>query len=391
MKVSRKEIFTWYENLLGKELDLGIDYPTISSVVPTYNRCPYYDSKRNPLYYSIRSLATQKYPPSKREIIIIDDNSNDFTRKTVNSLKRKLDVCLIYKKHSTRHGSGSSRNDGAEIASGEFLNFLDDDTIPLTNNYLNSFLKTYEIASTIKNPVGAIVGYTFQRRSSPKVISKRSNPPKIDSWGVRSNFGSIPEEIELFGDFPLPLMHERLNLCGNILVPNNTFKQVGGFPIMGGNQYWEETVFSCKLSRKGFQSFMNLDPRGSVLHLRWGTPNSKFGFCINPNHIKIPFEMESLDQLIKDSSIPRYGSGNRCSGKDWAFYKLRNYGYVLAGLPLNIALLNMLSFYILAFRDFVLKDSFLKFEREVTNFGERGRVYIKALSESLKKYLRSFK
>ena len=386
MKLSETNARKVYEDFLEKKLSLGTDYSTITSVIPTYNRCPYFDVKRNPLYHTVRCLEIQDYPKNKQEIIIVDDSSNDFTSDTVKSLKRKFEN-ITYVIHEKRYGSGYSKNDGANFARGELINFVDDDMFPLTTDYLKSFLKAYQIVNELfEEKVGAIVGYTFQRRSSPRGVSKKDEMANIDWRGVHSNFDFFPDESELFDDFFLPLMNERTNLCGNMIVPKKAFFASEGFPDLGGNQYWEETIFALRLKNKGYQSFMNLDPRSSVLHLRWGTPEDELKFSVDYNHIKLPFRKKELDQLMGNSYLPRYDTGNRCSTEQWTFYKLQNYGYVLKELPFQIAFLNGLIFYTKTLKDFVFLNKFSPYERDNVNFKRRVENYLKALTLSLRSW-----
>src|SRR5258708_3605475 len=60
------------------------------------------------------------------EIIVVDDASTDQTPQLLASLAGRLKVMA----HSINEGFATSCNHGAAVASGEFLVFLNNDTIP---------------------------------------------------------------------------------------------------------------------------------------------------------------------------------------------------------------------------------------------------------------------
>ena len=63
----------------------------VSVVIVTYNRCPFKPGTlredNNPLLWSIRTSLLQK--PSIKEIILVDDNSTDYTSEFVNQITEK--------------------------------------------------------------------------------------------------------------------------------------------------------------------------------------------------------------------------------------------------------------------------------------------------------------
>jgi glycosyltransferase involved in cell wall biosynthesis len=83
----------------------------VSVVVPTYN-------EENNLGECLRSLMRQTYPDY--EVIVVDDGSSD---KTVD-IAEGFGVTILRQQHK---GPGIARNNGAEVASGEVLCFLDAD------------------------------------------------------------------------------------------------------------------------------------------------------------------------------------------------------------------------------------------------------------------------
>lgn len=94
-----------------------------SVILPVYNSQKYVEK-------TILSVLSQSY--SKLELIIIDDFSLDNSRKIIEKFRR-LDqrIIVIYKTKNT--GCADSRNKGMEIASGEYVAFIDSDDIWMKN------------------------------------------------------------------------------------------------------------------------------------------------------------------------------------------------------------------------------------------------------------------
>ena len=91
--------------------------PTISAVVPTYNR-------RVALLRAIESLDRQTLPVN--EIVVVDDGSTDDTVVAVSSLPRSGRAPLKIRRQSNA-GPAAARNAGVAAATAMYIAFLDDD------------------------------------------------------------------------------------------------------------------------------------------------------------------------------------------------------------------------------------------------------------------------
>lgn len=87
----------------------------VSVVIPTYNR-------GDDVVEAIRSVRRQTH--SSREIIVVDDDSDDATVERVRNVKED-DITLL--RHRRNRGASASRNTGAHEASGDWIAFLDSD------------------------------------------------------------------------------------------------------------------------------------------------------------------------------------------------------------------------------------------------------------------------
>jgi glycosyltransferase involved in cell wall biosynthesis len=122
--------FTGYCRAYGYELDLELFYnlpewkqlifenisqiqPRVSVIIPTYNSEKYIEQ-------CVKSVLEQTY--TNYEVIVIDDGSQDHTQQI---LKPYFPVIKYI--YQDNQGAAKARNNGCEIAQGEFLAFLDAD------------------------------------------------------------------------------------------------------------------------------------------------------------------------------------------------------------------------------------------------------------------------
>jgi len=87
----------------------------VSVIIPTHNRASL-------LRRAITSVLEQTY--NNLEVIIVDDASNDETRKIISNIQ---DERIQYIRHKTNKGGSAARNSGIRAATGEYIAFLDDD------------------------------------------------------------------------------------------------------------------------------------------------------------------------------------------------------------------------------------------------------------------------
>jgi len=97
--------------------------PLVSVIIPAYNEERY-------LPALLTSLGNQSYSPI--EVIVVDNLSDDNTIKVAKEFGAKVMV------NPTPANVNKSRNIGASAARGEYLAFIDADTIPESNAILNS-------------------------------------------------------------------------------------------------------------------------------------------------------------------------------------------------------------------------------------------------------------
>ncbi len=102
----------------------------ITVIIPCYNVENYLDS-------CLESILNQTY--KNLEIILVDDCSSDNTWKLIKKYQKKYDN-IIGIKNEENKGAGYSRNKALEIASNDYISFIDSDDY-IESNFYESMIK----------------------------------------------------------------------------------------------------------------------------------------------------------------------------------------------------------------------------------------------------------
>lgn len=97
----------------------------VSTIIPVYNRAAM-------LREAVTSVLAQSWRPI--EIIIVDDGSSDDTVHAAEDLQ-SLHPEITYVLRQKNAGPGAARQNGLEVAQGEFIQFLDSDDLLLPNKF----------------------------------------------------------------------------------------------------------------------------------------------------------------------------------------------------------------------------------------------------------------
>jgi glycosyltransferase involved in cell wall biosynthesis len=150
----------------------------ISVIIPCYNTGRY-------LAEAISSALAQTLPA--HEIIVVDDGSTDDTRRVVESF-RDSGVRYFYQEN---RGLSAARNAGVQLATGDFLAFLDADDL-----FMHDKLET-QSRFLEANPEVGLVGAHFVRidgegrpLSAPSLKELSSGPVELEETLVSCPFAS---------------------------------------------------------------------------------------------------------------------------------------------------------------------------------------------------------
>lgn len=113
-----------------------LNYPKISVIVPIYNR-------EKTLKRCIDSVLNSTY--TYIELILIDDGSTDNSWKIIQSYQDER----IKAVHKSNGGVSSARNAGINIATGDFIHFIDSDDFIVSNLYSMCVDKIYQYCPDI--------------------------------------------------------------------------------------------------------------------------------------------------------------------------------------------------------------------------------------------------
>lgn len=140
------------------------DKPLISCVIPTHNRAA-------KLVHAVESILAQTY--TNIEILVVDDQSVDQTRETVEMMTQK-DERIKYLYNPVK-GANNARNFGIQNARGEYIAFLDDDDLWLKNK----LKKQLEIMQLLDEKYGVVYCTYARRDKSGKLL--RQHPGRFSS------------------------------------------------------------------------------------------------------------------------------------------------------------------------------------------------------------------
>jgi GT2 family glycosyltransferase len=217
--------------------------PKVSIIVPVFGKLEITLS-------CIRSIAVN---PQKNtfELIIVDDSSPDATSKWINKIPGLKVVT-----NDVNVGFIQSCNNGASAASGEFLHFLNNDTL-VTSNWLDELVWTFESFSSV-GLVGSKLLYPDGRLQEAGAIVWRD--------GTAWNYGRGQDPNRPEFNYA-----RQVDYCSgaSILVKKTTFKSLGGFDTYFSPAYYEDTDFAQKITKSGLR--VMYQPGSVVYHIEGST------------------------------------------------------------------------------------------------------------------------
>lgn len=211
----------------------------VSIIIPVFNRVEYTRTCLEAL------VATA--PAEGMELIIVDNASADATPELCRALSG--DVRVI--RNEENLGFVRACNQGAGVARGKYLLFLNNDTVPQPG-WLAALLRTAEADERVA-AVGAKLVYPDGRLQEAGGI--------IFNDGSGWNFGRLDDPAK-------PAYQElvEVDYCSGacLLVRRRAFEQVGGFDLRYAPAYYEDTDLCFSLRDRGYQ--VMYCPEAVVVH-----------------------------------------------------------------------------------------------------------------------------
>ena len=271
----------------GQSLHMDNSLQFISVVIPTFNRAEM-------VCRCVQSVLDTNCPAL--EVIVVDDCSPDDTGAKI---KERFGEAVKYIRNVKNSFQAVSRNNGAKIATGDFLFFLDDDNI-VDKDIFHEIAKAFE-----ENPKLGLV--------APMAIHMRPGKENI-IWSLGSDFNrwtSQPKDhcpnlpiAELPG---IPKSYTTSYYPNGFVVPRKVFDAVGGFDEKYV-QIFEESDFGWKIREAGYEEIVLTTARtehhgflepGCVPELRQlGIEKPYRTYCFARNRLRFARKHFSLPQIV---------------------------------------------------------------------------------------------
>lgn len=217
--------------------------PRASIVIPVYNE----------LSRTLRCLrALELHPPATPcEVLVVDDGSSDATAAVLPRI-----AGLRYHRRERNGGFIAACNDGAALARGEYLVFLNNDTVPQPG-WLDALLDTFA-----QHPRAGLVG--AQLRYPDGRLQEAGGV--VFSDGNAWNYGrhGAPDDPRH------AFVRDADYLSGAaIAIPRALFARLGGFDTHYAPAYYEDTDLAFKVRAAGMEVLYQ--PAAVVVHDEGGT------------------------------------------------------------------------------------------------------------------------
>jgi GT2 family glycosyltransferase/glycosyltransferase involved in cell wall biosynthesis len=225
------------------------DTPRVSIVIPVYNKIDYTAA-------CLRSLA-EHADGVPIEVIVVDDGSSDATAE------RLAQIDGVHVLRNERNlGFVGSCNAGAAAASGEFVLFLNNDTV-VTRGWLAALLRCFA-EEPEAGLVGAQLVYPDGRLQEAGGI--------VFSDGSGWNYGRFGDPAD-----PRYAFRREADYCSGaaIMLPLSLFRQLGGFDQRYAPAYYEDTDLAFGVRAAGKKVLY--EPRAVVVHFEGVTAGTDVG------------------------------------------------------------------------------------------------------------------
>ncbi len=249
-------------------------YPKISIAIVNLNGKSY-------LKDCLGSLKQLDYPAEKVEIIVVDNNSSDGSAGFLSSNYPEVKVI----KNRKNVGFARANNQAAEIASGEYIAFLNNDT-KVDKKWLIELLRPVYRDPEVVCSGSKVLSF------DGKSIDFAGGMINFEGKGFQIDYGVPVDEDKKDSDRYIPFVNG-----GAMLVKRDVFLEAGGFD---GDffAYYEDVDFGWRLWVLGFK--VVYAPKSIVYHVHHGTSK-----IFSEDKLRFLKERNSLYSVIKN-----YGDEN---------------------------------------------------------------------------------
>ena len=214
------------------------DHPEASIVIPVYNHL-------KDTLICLESIKASS-PSAAYEVIVVDDGSSHRTMRSLSRIEG-----LTYVRNAQNQGFIGSCNRGASAARGEYLVFLNNDTV-VCEGWLDALLATFRDIPEA-GLAGAKLIYPDGRLQEAGGVIWR------DASGWNYGRGDDP-------DHPRYNFVREVDYCSGacIMVPRALFERLGGFDRRYSPAYYEDTDLAFKIHEAGHKVIYQ--PMARIIH-----------------------------------------------------------------------------------------------------------------------------
>lgn len=224
--------YTFFKETEERKIDIvnGIkNYPMVSVLVPAHN-------EEKVIERSILAILNMNYPKSKRELIVINDNSRDNTGKILDEIKLRFpdeNIKIITTDSKTGgKGKGNALNIGLKHTTGEYIVVYDADNTP---EAMSLYYLVYEIIN-FQN-YGAVIGKFRTRNKDKNLLTRFINIETLSfQWMIQGG------KWKKFGICLLP--------GTNFIIRKDLLEKLGGWDAKA---IAEDSELSIRIYMSGFK------------------------------------------------------------------------------------------------------------------------------------------
>lgn len=220
-----------------------VESPQVSIVIPVYGQIEC-------TLACLRAL-TEHPPVVSHEVIVIDDHSPDSTPEALRNIPG-----LRFERRERNGGFIDACNDGARLARGTHLVFLNNDTVPQPG-WLDRLVDTFE-----EHPMVGLAG--AQLLFADGRLQEAGGVVRKD--GQADNIGRFQSPRH-----PLYSYVRRVDYCSGaaLAIPRALFQRLDGFNVAYAPAYYEDTDLGLRVKREGLDVLYQ--PSSTVLHIEGAT------------------------------------------------------------------------------------------------------------------------
>ncbi|MEQ1512677.1 MAG: glycosyltransferase [Lysobacteraceae bacterium] len=257
------------------------DAPGASIIIPVYNQFAH-------TLACLRALAAHP-PATPFEVIVVDDGCSD---ETVAALPQIGGV--RYHRRAQNGGFIAACNDGASLARGEHLIFLNNDTVPQPG-WLDALLGTFD-----EHPDAGLVG--AQLLYPDGRLQEAGGVVFADGSGWNYGKSESPEDPRF------AYLRDCDYVSGAaIAIPRALFAALGGFDARYAPAYYEDTDLAFAVRAAGKRVFYQ--PASRVIHAEGGTAGTDTNvgmkaYQVRNRSVFAEHRREALMQQLPANSVP---------------------------------------------------------------------------------------